>query len=80
MASTDVLRARVDADLAREVRKWARQHDTDVSEAVRIALRRLIERDERERRAEAAVKKIQGYAKLGIFDPPKGDWKAGGFR
>lgn len=78
--ASETLKARVDKAFARKVRRWAKDHDKDVSETVRIALRGLIEDAEREKAAEAAVRHIRELAKSGIFEPPKGPWKAGGFR
>lgn len=78
--ASEVLRARVDRELARKVQRWAKGHRTGVSETIRIALRRLVEEEERERRVQAALRRMDELAKTGVFDPPKGPWKAGGFR
>lgn len=78
MPRSEVLRARVDAELARQVRRWARDHDKDISETIRVALRRLMEQRAREKRAEEAVQRK--LAKTGVIDPPKRATRAGGFR
>lgn len=80
MASGEVLRARVDSRLSKKVHKWAREHQVNVSEAVRVALRHLVEQQERKKRAEKALQDFDAAAEKGLFDPPEGATKAGGFR
>lgn len=81
MTATETLKARVDKAFARQVERWAKEHDADVSEAIRIALRRLLEEDSKERRIAAAMKKLRELEARGAFDTPKGGTvKAGGFR
>lgn len=80
MSTGDVLRARVDPDLSRKVHRWAKEHNVNVSEAVRLAVRRLVEQQERKRRVEQALRVIDKADKAGLFQPPKGTTKAGGFK
>lgn len=80
MAADEVLRARVDPRLARKVHRWAREHDTNVSEAVRVALRGLVEEQKRQRRLKKALHEFDAYDQEGLFDPPGGATKARGFR
>jgi len=80
MPSSETLKARVDAGMARKVRRWAKDHGKDTSETIRIALQRLLDEQDRARRVEAAMKEFDAIARTGVFDPPKGPWKAGGFR
>ncbi len=80
MAGDEVLRARVDPQLSRKVHRWAREHDTNVSEAVRIALRQLVEERQRLRQIKRALKEFDEYDQEGLFDPPAGETKAKGFR
>lgn len=79
MAKDEILRARVEKELAEQVERWAEDRGTDVSEAIRIALRRLVEEAERRRRIEAARDRIDELAETGIFEEPEDDrWKASG--
>jgi len=80
VAATDILRARVEPEFARRVEKWAKAHGTDVSETIRLALQRLMEADDVEERVKAALARFEESRKLGLWDPPTGKWKAGGFR
>lgn len=81
MAATEILRARVDKDFAKRVARWARAHDVDVSEAIRMGLLTLLEQEEREAKVRKALATMDEAARLGLFDPPSDDsWKAGGFR
>ncbi len=75
-----ILKARVDEDLAQAVDAWAEEHGTDRSEAIRLALRRLLEdEDARQRRIQEARDAIEALAETGIFDEPEDDsWKASG--
>lgn len=72
MTATETLKARVDKGFAREVQRWAKAHDADVSEAIRIALRKLLEEDSKERRIAAAMKQLRELEAKGVFDPPPG--------
>lgn len=78
--ASEVLRARVDRELARKVQRWAKDHRTGVSETIRIALRRLVEEDTRSKAFADIERKFDEWERMGLFDPPKGPWKAGGFR
>lgn len=80
MAATDILRARVEPDFARRVEKWAKAHGTYVSETIRIALQKLLEDEDVEERVRKALERFEESRKLGLWDPPTGKWKAGGFR
>lgn len=82
MTKDVILKARVDDDLAEQVDRWAEEHETDRSETIRIALRRLLEDDRaRRERIQQAREAIDTLAETGIFEPPEDDaWKAGGFR
>lgn len=80
VAKDTILKARVDDELAEAVDRWAQGHEVDRSEAIRIALRRLIEDDqERERRIEEVRRRFDEYEAAGLFDEPEDDsWKASG--
>lgn len=80
VAKDTILKARVDDVLADEVDRWAEAHDVDRSEAIRIALRRLLEdEEERRERIKAARERIDELAGTGIFEAPEDDsWKASG--
>lgn len=82
VAKDIILKARVDEELASAVDAWAGAHEVDRSEAIRIALRKLMEDEEaRRRRIQEARQAIDALAQAGAFDPPEDeDWKAGGFR
>jgi hypothetical protein len=77
MAATETLRVRVDKDLARQVHAWAKEHDTDVSGALRAAIRSLVHEDAVRR---AIRKEFDEYERAGLFERPRGRWKAGGLR
>jgi len=79
MAADRILKARVDDALADEVERWAKAHDTDVSGVIRAALRDLLERERRRGRAAAIAREFDRYQRDGLLDPPRGEWKAGGF-
>jgi predicted transcriptional regulator len=79
MAASEMLRARVDPALARRVDRWAKAHGTDISGTIRIALARLLEQEDRQRKVEAALREVRELAKTGVFEPG-GRSKAGGFR
>lgn len=81
MTASETLRARVDRDLARKVQRWARDHDTDVSSAIRAALRKLLEEDDKQRRIATAMRKLRQFEAAGLFDRPAGgSVKMGGFK
>jgi len=82
MASTETLRVRVDKATSRRVHAWAKQHETDVSGVLRLALERLLDEADRLRRLEEARRRLEESFKLRLFDPPRPDetWKAGGFK
>ena len=80
MPASEMLRARVDKEMAKAVRAWAKAHGTDVSGALRLALRRLLEEQDRERRVAAAMRKFDDLRRAGVFDPPAEQGRAGGFR
>lgn len=80
VAKDTIVKARVDDELAERIDQWAKAHEVDRSEAIRIALRRLIEDEEdREERIQAARERIDELAETGIFEAPEDDrWKASG--
>lgn len=81
VAKDVILKARVDDELADAVDAWADEHDTDRSEVIRRALAAFLKDEEdRRKRIEEARQAIDELADTGIFEPPEGDWKAGGFR
>lgn len=81
VAANEMLRARVEKDLARKMQRWAKEHDMDLSEAIRTALRRFLKQEDVARKERQEIKQLFDEAeRLGVFDPPKGDWKMGGFR
>jgi predicted transcriptional regulator len=82
MAITETLRVRVDRATAKRVQRWAKEHDTDVSDTIRRALAKLLDEDEKAKRIEEGRRKLQEAFDLGLFDPPREgeEWKAGGFR
>jgi len=78
VTASPILKARVDPELARQVEAWAKDHGTDVSETIRVALRKLVEHEKRERKARETLKRFDELAKTGIYDPPKRPFKASG--
>lgn len=82
VAKDVTLRARVDEELAQAVDRWAQDHGTDRSEAIRVALRTFLEdEEERRRQLEELRREFEAFAEAGLFDPPEDDsWKVGGFR
>ena len=80
MTASEVLRARVDKSFAKKVQRWAKDHDTDVSEAIRIALRKLLQEQDRAKRLAKIKADMDEAEALGLFDPPSGPYKAGGFK
>lgn len=80
VAKDVTVKARVDEELAAQIDRWARVHDVDRSEAIRIALRRLLEdEEERQRKIEEIRAEFAELAKTGIFEEPEDDsWKASG--
>lgn len=75
-----IVKARVDGELAEAVDAWAETHGIDRSEAIRVALRQLLEdEEERRRRIQEAREAIDALSETGIFDEPTDDsWKASG--
>jgi predicted transcriptional regulator len=82
MTSSETLRVRVDKATARRVQAWAKAHDVDISETIRRALAKLLDEEDKAKRATLLRQRMAEAERMGLFDPPAEgeEWKAGGFR